>query len=70
MLNLFRLNIKNLTELEKKIYYEVISHSYGVGAKEIENMAQAFNTTERKVEEIILKLEIDGFFQTNSNEYN
>ena len=59
-----------MTELEKKIYYEVISYSYGVGAKEIEDMALAFNTTEKKVEEIILKLEIDGFFQSNSDSYN
>ena len=62
--------MKNLTELEKKIYYEVISYSYGVGEQEIEAIARNFNTTEKNVEEIILKLEIDGFFQSNSDSYN
>ena len=67
---MFNLNIKDLTELEKKIYYEVISYSYGVDEQQIEEIAREFNITEKKVEEIILKLEIDGFFESNSDSYN
>ena len=59
-----------MTELEKRVYFEVVSYSYGVGEQEIEEIARNFNTTEKKVEEIILKLEIDGFFQSNSDSYN
>ncbi|NHI93300.1 MAG: hypothetical protein EAX96_12450 [Candidatus Lokiarchaeota archaeon] len=68
---MFRLeNFKELSDLEKKIFYEVISSEYGVSQNEIAEMARRFKTTEEKVEDIILKLELDGYFGSNSTDYN
>ena len=67
---MFKINFKGLSELEKKVFYEVISSEYGVGENEITEMAKQFKTTESKIEDIILKLELDGYFGSNSSEYN
>ncbi|MHA1785024.1 MAG: hypothetical protein ACTSVY_12475 [Candidatus Helarchaeota archaeon] len=67
---MFKINFKELTDLERKIFYEVISSEHGIGEREIVDMAQRLKTTEEKVEQILLKLEIDGFFGSHSDEYN
>ena len=67
---MFKINFKELSDLEKKVFYEVISNEYGVGENEIAEMAKEFKTTEGKIEDIILKLELDGYFGSNSSEYN
>ncbi|MHA1785199.1 MAG: hypothetical protein ACTSVY_01400 [Candidatus Helarchaeota archaeon] len=61
---MFGTKFDNLSELEKDIFYEVISAEEGIGDKEIAEIAKKFNITEKKVENILSKLEKDGYLES------
>ena len=63
-MKLFGTKFDNLSELEKDIFYEVISAEEGIGDKEIVEIAKKFNITEKKVENILSKLEKDGYLES------
>ena len=67
MVNLFGTDYKELSELEKEIFYEVMSAEEGIGDKEIAAMSKKYKISVEKVEEILLKLEKDGYLESESD---
>ncbi len=64
---MFETNYKDLSELEKDIFYEVMEAEEGIGDKEIAKIAKKYKITVEKVEEILTKLENDGYLESEED---
>ena len=61
---MFETDYKDLSKLEKDIFYDVMEAEEGIGDEEIAKMAKKYKITPEKVEEILTKLEKDGYLES------
>lgn len=61
---MFGRKLDDLSDLEKEILYKVFEYMEGIGEDEMKEIAKEFNITPDKVEEILNKLESDGYLES------
>jgi len=64
---MFETDFNKLTEIEKEIFYAVMEAEEGIGDKEMAQLAKKLKITPEKVEEILTKLEKDGYLESEDD---
>ncbi|NHI94692.1 MAG: hypothetical protein EAX96_19530 [Candidatus Lokiarchaeota archaeon] len=64
---MFGTEYEKLSELEKEIFYRVFEYIDGIGDEEMEEIAKELKITKEKVEEILIKLEKDGYLESQED---
>ena len=62
--DMFGRKLKDLSELEQEVLYKVFEYLEGIGDEEMKEIATELKTTPEKVEEILIKLESDGYLES------
>lgn len=61
---MFGRKLDDLSDLEKEILYRVFEYMEGIGEEEMKEIAKELKITPEKVEEILIKLENDGYLES------